>query len=171
MLIEFINQGFDTRKIGGILGKAQSTVVYWLNKHGLKTNHVQFKDKQPIEYGDKRCCSRCNKEKVLNEFYDKRGKIGGSTYCKECVNKQALERQRKLKQDAIDYKGGGCQVCGYDKYNGALEFHHLDPNEKDFSIGELKKTNINEKIKKELDKCILVCANCHREIHGGLINF
>ena len=65
----------------------------------------------------------------------------------------------------IEYKGGSCTRCGYNKYQGALDFHHLDPKEKDFNPGHLKKYKFDDKIKKELDKCILVCSNCHREIH------
>lgn len=170
ILIDLINQNLNIRDIANILGKAPSTITYWLNKYGLKTNFLSFKDRDKVEYGDKRTCSKCKCEKELDNFYNRGNKIGGSVYCKECMNKQALDRQRKLKQEAIDYKGGSCQICGYNRCNGALEFHHLDPNEKDFSISELKKTNMNEKIKLELDKCILVCANCHREIHAGLLN-
>lgn len=76
--------------------------------------------------------------------------------------------RKKNKQRAIDYKGSKCERCGYAKCNSALEFHHLDPNEKDFSPS----SNMNmawDKIKTEIDKCILVCANCHREIHEDLI--
>lgn len=80
-----------------------------------------------------------------------------------------VKRRKKIKEMAIQYKGGCCQICRYDKYNGALEFHHLDPNEKDFSLGHKGHCTAWEKVKKELDKCILVCANCHREIHGNLI--
>lgn len=54
---------------------------------------------------------------------------------------------------------------GYNKCIAALEFHHLDPNEKDFGIASSGATRTFEKIKVELDKCIMVCANCHREIH------
>ena len=71
----------------------------------------------------------------------------------------------------MKYKGSKCQICNYDKYQGALDFHHLDPNEKDFSIGEATSRVLNSKIKAELDKCILVCSNCHRELHGGIIIF
>lgn len=71
---------------------------------------------------------------------------------------------------AIEYKGGKCQCCGYHTYDGALEFHHLTPGLKDFGIGEHGATKAWDKVKQELDKCILVCANCHREIHAGLID-
>jgi len=69
---------------------------------------------------------------------------------------------------AIAYKGGKCQVCGYDKYQGALDLHHLNAEEKDFGIGDKGYTRSWEKVRAELDKCILVCANCHREIEAGI---
>ena len=65
--------------------------------------------------------------------------------------------------------GGSCQICGYNKCLTALEFHHLNPNLKDISFSK----NANQSwqtIRKELPKAILVCANCHREIHGGYID-
>jgi hypothetical protein len=78
------------------------------------------------------------------------------------------KRRRKIKQLSIEYKGGGCERCGYNKCSRALEFHHLDPSEKDFGIGHKGYTRSWEKVKKELDKCIMVCANCHAEIHEEL---
>ena len=81
----------------------------------------------------------------------------------------AKKKRRDTKIKAINYKGGVCQECGYHKCNSALEFHHIDPKEKDFGIGAKGCPNDWETIKIELDKCIMVCANCHREIHDGLI--
>lgn len=75
---------------------------------------------------------------------------------------RSYRQRNKIK--AIDYKGGKCEICGYDKSNWSLEFHHTDPNNKDFNISS--KSHFNwDKIKIELDKCILVCKNCHGEIH------
>lgn len=78
------------------------------------------------------------------------------------------ERRRKLKTMAIEYKGGRCQICGYSKYQGALDLHHIDPTEKDFGLSQKGKTRSWEKIKVELDKCILLCATCHREVEAGV---
>ena len=80
-------------------------------------------------------------------------------------------RRRKVKQMAIDYKGGKCVCCGYKKSNAALEFHHLDQEDKDFSIAKKGHCTSWEKIKKELNKCILVCSNCHKEIHDEIYKF
>lgn len=79
-------------------------------------------------------------------------------------------RRRDIKKQLIEYKGGSCIICGYNKSYRSLHFHHLNPDEKDFTLGhKWGKLGFNEKIKKELDKCVLVCANCHGEIHDGLI--
>ena len=64
----------------------------------------------------------------------------------------------------MQYKGCKCERCGYDKNISALEFHHIDSRQKDFSITDTHRCW--EEVKAELDKCILVCANCHREIHN-----
>lgn len=83
---------------------------------------------------------------------------------------QAVKKRRqKIKLMAIEYKGGKCQICGYDKYPGALDLHHLDSSQKSFGIGARGYTRSWDKIQKELDKCILVCANCHREIEAGIM--
>ena len=73
-------------------------------------------------------------------------------------------RRQKLKKMSVDYLGGECVICGYKKCIGALQFHHRNPKEKDFTIGRY--TVIAwEKIKKELDKCDILCSNCHSEVH------
>lgn len=73
--------------------------------------------------------------------------------------------RKKLKEMSVDYKGGKCERCGYTKCIQALEFHHLDPTQKDFGIAASGKTRSWDKIKIELDKCVMLCSNCHREEH------
>ncbi len=90
--------------------------------------------------------------------------------CKKCAAEAVQRKREKLKKDAIKYKGGKCQICGYNKCDSALEFHHLDPNQKDFGISANGYTRSWDTVKKELNKCIMVCANCHREIHANLID-
>ncbi len=76
--------------------------------------------------------------------------------------------RQRTKLRAIAYKGGSCQICGYDKSVRALQFHHLIPGEKDFNISRASKSW--QSIKKELEKCLLLCSNCHAEVHEGIIN-
>jgi len=76
------------------------------------------------------------------------------------------KRRKQNKLALLEYKGGCCERCGYNKCVAALEFHHLDPTTKEFPLNG--NTYGLERQKKEADKCILVCANCHREIHNGV---
>ena len=79
------------------------------------------------------------------------------------------DSRKRLKERLLYVMGNKCCVCGYNKCNSALEFHHLNPDEKDFTLGA--NANISfARANEEIKKCILVCANCHREIHEGLID-
>lgn len=115
-------------------------------------------------------CPKCKTDKELSEFYLlPNGKLNHS-YCKKCQNQNVIDRQRLWKKKAINYKGNKCALCSYDRCDAALEFHHKDPSQKDFALsaGRLRKF---ESSKAELDKCVLVCSNCHREIHLGLVQY
>tara|TARA_R110000803_G_scaffold204983_1_gene271343 strand:+ start:36 stop:596 length:561 start_codon:yes stop_codon:yes gene_type:complete len=111
-------------------------------------------------------CKDCDESKPIADFYIKTDGRPYS-YCKKCWSRRRVAYNRNNKKDAIAYLGGSCQVCGYNKCDAALEFHHKDPTKKDFSISKHKGVGI-DKIKPELDKCALLCANCHRETHQGL---
>ncbi|AGR47851.1 putative HNH endonuclease [Sinorhizobium phage phiM7] len=69
----------------------------------------------------------------------------------------------------VQAMGGKCQICSYDKSNNVLEFHHLDPSQKDFSFGKARASPVSwSTTVNELKKCILLCSNCHREVHAGV---
>ena len=103
----------------------------------------------------------CKNHGLCQHNIDKDGRIR----CSKCASEAVQKRRDKVKVMSIEYKGNKCSVCGYNKCIGALEFHHLDPNEKEFGIAAKGYTRSWEKVKEELDKCVLVCANCHRELH------
>lgn len=79
-------------------------------------------------------------------------------------NFEASQRRLTLKRRAIEYKGGACNICKYSKCEAALTFHHPNPQEKELSISEGSSW---DSIVRELDKCDLLCANCHAEVHAG----
>ena len=113
-------------------------------------------------------CGKCGNEND-NPYVTRKGKI--QSYCRKCNNANTVERQRNFKKRLVAYKGGKCQCCGYDKTQDALDFHHIDPSDKSFSLSKIRLTSYDknrEKIERELDKCILVCRNCHAEIHAGV---
>lgn len=122
-----------------------------------------------LKYGeDEHICSKCKKTLPRSEFYLRSGRKNKcSSYCKKCTQQVNNKRINDNKKKAVEYKGGECQKCGYKKYLGALDFHHIDPSKKDFEIRTLRAYSW-QNLKKELDKCILLCANCHRELHGNI---
>ena len=78
-------------------------------------------------------------------------------------DKAILIKHHAIKKALVEKKGGKCEICGYDKCIEALQFHHLNPHEKEFGIAATHR-NFDELVK-EAEKCILVCANCHTELH------
>lgn len=111
---------------------------------------------------------------IEGELGINRGTI--SYWCnKDRPKKMVAQKQAKrteLKRRCVQYKGGRCEICGFDKYLSALEFHHVDPSSKERNIASLGVRNWNfERVKAELDKCVLVCANCHRGIHSGDLHY
>lgn len=87
-------------------------------------------------------------------------------YKKKSNSKSVVEWRIRLKEMLIKSKGGGCQLCGYNKHNSGLDFHHVNEEEKEFGISG--KVLSKERAINEVKKCVLVCRNCHSEIHGGL---
>lgn len=77
-----------------------------------------------------------------------------------------MRAQKRKKLTAVSHFGGKCQMCGYDKCIDALEFHHLDKTEKEESPSYVIMRWSWKRALVELEKCIMVCANCHREIHS-----
>lgn len=157
ILIQQIEQGLSTWELASLNKTTQPNIRYWLKKFNLQTQRtINQKD------GNRKCLS-CNIIKPQNDFY-KRGKKYMS-HCKQCYQKKYSDKGRTQKQKAVSYLGGKCSKCGYDKCLSALEFHHLDPKTKDINPSQLMRFVSFDKLKSELDKCVLLCANCHREEH------
>tara|TARA_Y100000310_G_C20509788_1_gene728238 strand:+ start:353 stop:670 length:318 start_codon:yes stop_codon:yes gene_type:complete len=87
---------------------------------------------------------------------------------REYMIKAVAKRRNKIREMAREYKGGKCIICGYKKCTRAMSFHHRNPKKKDFGISAHGLTRSWEKTKKELDKCVLLCMNCHMELHEGI---
>lgn len=117
-----------------------------------------------------RQCEICGKDfEIIDNGWTRK-------YCYDCsptINsncsraKNITIKRRALKKMLVEYKGGKCERCGYNKCMRALEFHHSDPQEKDFGISRQLHRDVKE-LKREVDKCLLLCSNCHAEIHQEL---
>lgn len=86
------------------------------------------------------------------------------------ISSEKVKRWRKrFKNKIVEWMGGGCAVCGYNKCQSSLALHHIDPSKKEISFGSVRANPKNwDKIVSELKKCVLVCHNCHNEIHEGI---
>ena len=156
-LKSLIQQGKSTRQIAEITNKSQTTVRYWLKKLELKTSPNKYNKKS--EY----CCRYCGEEdKNKMKKHDK--ERFSHVVCAACHSLDTIERGRRKKILLVEYKGGCCEKCGYDKNYAAFDFHHINPKNKDPTFKNLRYWSV-EKAKSEVDKCLLLCANCHREEH------
>jgi len=165
----YLNKGLSLRQITKETNKSLTSIRYWTKKYNLSSRFGDFKNWPKKEYGNTRFCPKCKKDRVITDFFKRRGKLFSSSYCRECLQSRTLERMLKFKKDCVEYKGGKCILCGYDKYNGALEFHHIDPHMKSFNISSVRSWSFDDIVRHELDMCVLLCANCHREVEAGIV--
>jgi len=118
-----------------------------------------------------RKCNTCGleaeDEEQLESFEkDKKGKYGRMNRCKVCSSTRNRKTKQDLKMQSLIYLGGKCTACGIVAIKGnecIFDFHHIDPNTKSYTIGSTYTTLAN--VKEELDKCIVLCSNCHRMEH------
>ncbi len=126
------------------------------NTRGRKKFYCATCGKEALE--QRKYCTTCRK-RMIKEAQHPRGK---STY------EYLKEARKKQKIYAVNYLGGKCVLCGYDKSMRALQFHHKDAKGKDFTISKSSPYIKEDVLNAELDKCILLCSNCHAELHENL---
>jgi hypothetical protein len=93
----------------------------------------------------------------------------GTWRCVRCRAEAVTDRRRRVKTILVEEAGGACACCGYDRCMAALQFHHLRPDEKRFSLGRQGVARSLEKARAEAAKCVLLCANCHAEVEAGVL--
>jgi len=170
-IIELRKQGKTYKEISKQLNCALSTVSYHcvLNKMGGVNDKLTEDEKIELQKLYDEIGSLKKVAKIKGRAFETVQKyVTIKTRTKKVSKSEAvIEWRKRTKKKLVDYKGGKCQICDYNKSSNALHFHHLNPNEKDFSISG--KSLSFDKLKSEVDKCILVCSNCHSEIHEGII--
>lgn len=177
-IIKLRNEGKTYNEIKKIVGCAKSTISFHCKNSGL--GGIDGLKYEKLSESDRVEMNKYYQNHTIDETsfkfnvsagtvknYCRKELRGGLTIDEKKKNRSEAvrRRRRKVKEMSIEYKGGCCERCGYNKCIGALEFHHINPEEKEFGIAFKGYTRSWEKVKKELDKCILVCSNCHSEIH------
>jgi hypothetical protein len=171
-IITLRKEGKTYKEIVNLLGCALSTVSYHCKIYKLGDNNQKISEDEiksfQILYDTLGSVKKVMK-KTNRSFETIKKYVKTTERQKTITNSESVILWRKrTKIKLIEYKGGRCEICGYDKCMRALSFHHKNPNEKDFSISG--KSLSFEKLKGEVDKCMLVCSNCHSEIHDGMYN-
>jgi DNA-binding CsgD family transcriptional regulator len=165
-LRELVSQGYSIREIAAALDRAPATVRHWLDRYGIKPNGVPLR-RPELEVarrtGAKRVEANC--ERHGRSVFILEGR--GSYRCTRCRSENVAEWRRRAKRKLVSTAGGACVLCGYDRFMGALHFHHLDPASKEFSISRDGVTRSFAELRREASKCVLLCGNCHAEVEGG----
>ncbi|HEX5983862.1 MAG TPA: helix-turn-helix domain-containing protein [Solirubrobacterales bacterium] len=162
MLVE---EGASIQRMGETFGVGRSTIRYWLRKLGLETERaVRLQESQtPRAEGRRRVYLRCQKH-GHTAFY---ARPEGGFRCGRCSSAAVSKRRKYVKKILVEEAGGCCALCGFAEHPAALQFHHLDPSTKSFSLGEGGLTRSLESLRAEAKKCVLLCANCHAQVEVG----
>ena len=165
-LEELVDAGMSISEIALAVDRSKATVRHWLARFGLRTLHAQARRefRRAKDAGLATVMMRCRRHGETEFGIEGRGYYR----CKRCRSESVVRHRRQVKRDLVAEAGGRCALCGYSRYVGALEFHHLDPTQKRLSISENGATLSIDAVRHEARKCLLLCSNCHAEIEGGV---
>jgi transposase len=162
-LVALVEREMSIAQIAGAVGLSNTTVRHWLREFGLKARWAERR--HASAGGQQELVLRCPRHGVTSF---KRRATGGYR-CAKCRAEAVTRRRRKVKRLLVEEAGGRCSVCGYSRCIAALEFHHLVPADKRFSLSHRGVARSLAKARAEASKCILLCANCHAEVEAGLV--
>ncbi|HMJ33777.1 MAG TPA: hypothetical protein VK501_07655 [Baekduia sp.] len=165
LLRDLAAQGRSIRAMAAALDRSPTTVRHWLGK-------LQIRTPAAIRIAEGRAARETGTEHPLltcpiHGLTRHVGRDDGFR-CARCRSDHVTERRRRVKLLLVEDAGGACAICGYDRYPGALQFHHADPTSKAFEISGRGVTRALEAARAEARKCVLLCANCHAEVERGV---
>jgi hypothetical protein len=166
-----IADGLTIAQIAAALDRSPSAVRYWLDKLGLRT--VGRGGRRPtvprsvvekaIADGKRTVTWRCRRHGEGVFVIENSGR----SRCRRCRMERVAAWRRRAKGTLVREAGGRCRLCGYDKHQEALQFHHRDPRKKSFALSLRGVTRSMRAMREEAKKCVLLCANCHAEVEAG----
>ena len=162
-----VDRAFSIRQIAQELGVSGSTVSYWLRQHEIRTlgGHARRQAAlAALENGSSKFEFACRHHGMTTFLISK----GGRSRCARCSSEAVQRRRWVTKETLAEEAGGECVICGYRRHIGALQFHHVDPGTKEFGIASGGVTRGIDRAREEAKKCVLLCANCHSEVEGGV---
>lgn len=153
--------GMSLRQIAKEMDRSLATIRHWMRKYELKA--TPYRHNRPQD-GSRETTLVCPSHGETTFVLEGRG----SYRCKRCRVEQVARRRRGIKAILVEEGGGKCLICGYNRCQQALQFHHLDPNTKSFELAERGLCRSIARCRAEAKKCVLLCANCHAEVEAGI---
>jgi transposase-like protein len=165
LLRALVASHFSIREIAETLDRSAATIRHWLAKLGLETDPARHSPAAA-----RAAAAGVDEPQLYCAIHGitRHVRRDSGYRCAECRSTRVKERRRAIKRLLLDEAGGRCVICGYDRYVGALHFHHLDPSQKQFALALGGNTRALAKARAEAAKCVVLCANCHAEVEGGL---
>jgi transposase len=160
-----VAEGCSTRQIADRLGVSQATVRHWLARHGLETIRAARRRLRVVVPDDESSTTGTCPRHGVTEF---RRRAEGGWRCLRCRSEAVSARRRAVKMALVAEAGASCALCGYSRSLAALQFYHVDPATKRFHIAHRGVARSMAAARAEAAKCVLLCANCHAEVEGGV---
>jgi len=169
-LERLVEEGASIAQIAERLGRSTGSVRHWLGKYELNTTNAgggrsREGAREARAAGLSETILRCPHHGEVTHVRGSRGYFR----CRTCRVEAVIRRRRKVKHLLVEEAGGRCRLCGYDRCVAALEFHHLDPDAKEFGVAQRGARSI-ERLRAEARKCVLLCSNCHAEVEAGFVS-
>lgn len=164
-LAEMVEAGMTIERMAGELGRSTLTVRRWLARYGLQT--LGALDPAARAGSARRLPSELRLCKLHGEM---EFALSGDGYfrCRRCRSESLLRRRRRVRETLVAEAGGACVICGYDRYVGGLQFHHVDRSEKRLGLSMGGASLAIDTLRSEARKCVLLCGNCHAEVEAGI---
>jgi hypothetical protein len=166
LLGEIVRCELSIRDMADVLDRSPTAVRHWLHRHGIETARMKRErlGKAAIASGAETADLPCPRHGIIRHV-----RRQGGFRCARCRVDQVADKRRRIKRQLVIEAGGRCELCGYDRCDAALQFHHVDRDTKRFAISGEGVTRALSKAREEAAKCVLLCANCHAEVEGGLV--
>lgn len=163
-----VGEGMTIAEIADAVGLSKTTVRHWLRRYGLRTRnrpgHRMHPDARVAkEAGSLLTTLKCPRHGATEFSLEGRGYYR----CKLCRSEGVTRRRRKVKEILVQEAGGRCCICGYNFCLAALQFHHVNPQEKRIEVNAKGVSLALETLRAEARKCVLLCSNCHAEVEFG----
>ena len=158
--------GATLREMAVALDRSVATIRHWLKKYGLTAEGSRRRSlaRKARLTGEKYAKLECEHHGLTKFVLEGRGYFR----CIACRKERVSEWRRRVKRRLVEEAGGACLICGYARCVAALEFHHLDPATKSFTLSRQGVTRAFAELRAEARKCVLLCSNCHAEVESGM---